>query len=483
MHITWKPLAVSFTIALIVCPLSHGELQIRGVPQVAGDDPFARATPQPRAEVELAEVPAAQQSPDTVEFSNGDKLHGTLMSIKPAEHGVRWRHASVAQPIEFNMQAIRKITLAAREAKPRAGNAASVRLSNEDLLTGDIVSLSDQNLILDTWYSGKIEVKRSMLRSISPGGGAGGIIYEGPTSLAGWEMPQAGAWSFKNGALYAQQSSHIGRNIDNLPDSVNFEFTMAWQSQPQFTFYFCSDEPKSTSCSAYSLRVSGSSVYLYRQSKRSGSSRLDRISVARFGQGRPGRATINLSVDKAKKTIVLLVDGVKMKEFVDGAGFAGEGNAILFYAQSTGGLKISKLRVTKWDGKVPTPAAAEIQTTEDMVMFSNEDKVSGRLTSIDAGQAEFATSYALLDVPLDRVVRITMSAEKMERARRNRGDMRALFKDSGAVTIELIDMEEGVVRGKSENFGDITLPLTAFRALEFNIYAETAANDADEFTF
>jgi len=309
------------------------------------------------------------------------------------------------------------------------------------------------------------------------------VLYAGPTSLAGWDMPQAGAWSFKNGALYAHSTSTIGRNIEELPDAVNFEFEMAWQNQPQFIFYFYSDNSKSTSASAYSLRISGSSVYLYRHTPNGGSARIDRISFSKFGQGRPGKAKINLLVEKATKRMVLLIDGVEIKQFVDGADFAGKGNAIVFYPQSVGGLKISKLRVTKWNGKVPKIAADEIETTEDLVMFINEDKVSGRLTSIEAGKAKLATSYALLDVPLDRVVKITMSGKEMARARRNRGDMRARFKGLGVVTIELIDMEGGVVRGKSENFGDITLPLSAFRALEFNIYEEKAPDDADGSTF
>jgi hypothetical protein len=47
-------------------------------------------------------------------------------------------------------------------------SAQRIGLTNGDEFPGNIVSLDDKILVLDTWYAGRISVPRSMLRRITP---------------------------------------------------------------------------------------------------------------------------------------------------------------------------------------------------------------------------------------------------------------------------------------------------------------------------
>jgi hypothetical protein len=51
------------------------------------------------------------------------------------------------------------------------------------------------------------------------------------------------------------------------------------------------------------------------------------------------------------------------------------------------------------------------------------------------------------------------------------------------VTIQLTRLNKNTFSGTSENFGEINMPLDAFRIMEFNIYREKAEASEDEFAF
>lgn len=483
MRNKWQSLTSMILLGLMVGPFAYGELVIQ--------DPFMGlqrglvpiAVPPPSSSTERAVDSSRDGFQDTVEFLNGDKLHGTLMSIKPEEHGIRWQHVNVKQPIDFSMKGIARITLGKRSPEAPTTHTARIRLSNGDILMGNVVSLSDQSLVFDTSYSGKIEIKRTMLETISPDIESTSVLYQGPTGLDGWVMSQPDSWQFKKGALYATQQYPIARDIEDMPPMVNFEFKLAWRMYPQFNFTFFSDNLQSASGNCYFLQVSGQTVYFYRCDQNGGTQRIGRINLEQFQPNKTAHAKFNILVDKTKKAFSLLIDGVMVQQWVDPASFAGLGNAILFQPQTQGNMKISDISVTRWDGKVPQVESDEEPEKQDFVRFINDDKISGNLQSIDGGQAKFATSYAVLDVPLERIVQVSLSADNAEMARRNSGDIRAHFEEAGEITVNLVDLEAGMIRGNSENFGEIMLPVEALRTLEFNIYEEKSGVEGDAFDF
>ena len=70
-----------------------------------------------------------------------------------------------------------------------------------------------------------------------------------------------------------------------------------------------------------------------------------------------------------------------------------------------------------------------------------------------------------------------MSTKNAYRARRNPNDIRANFKIKGAVTLQITKIDEGKITGNSENFGTISMPISGFNSLDFNIYEKKPEKD------
>ena len=425
------------------------------------------------SESTIAEEIDDTPKPDAITLLNDDVLHGALMAIAPSGTGVSWKHPNAKAVIDFDVKSIDGIELGDRSSVDAAAGSAEVQLTNGDILTGSLKAL--------TADAGDMNIKRVMITRIRPNSALSDVIYQGPTDIAKWthkNTQSQPSWQYKDGGLYAIQSNPIGRQIPGMPDKARIEFNVAWRGYPQFYFSFFSDNVQQYSGNCYLLQVSGQSVYMQRYSSNSGSQNLGNANVERFQQPTIKSAKFTLLVDKPERKIVLLIDDEIVRQWTDPNPFGGLGNGILFQPQTQGNLKVSDISVRAWDGKMPA-AEDDVELDEDRIAFINNDKVSGQIQTITDGQVTFATEYATLDVPVTRIAEIGFSPERAQRARRNKHDILASFKGSGQITLNLDSINAGTLSGKSENFGDVKLPMRAFSGIEFNIYKTRAAKQND----
>ena len=145
---------------------------------------------------------------------------------------------------------------------------------------------------------------------------------------------------------------------------------------------------------------------------------------------------IGIRVNKAAKTIWLYVNGTMVKQWTDPADFAGTGTKMIFSSQQGMYAKVSNIKVSAWDGKLEDAHAAADQSKEDSIKMANSDKVSGKLKKIEDGKVIFASSYADLTIPLDRIEQIDMSTQGADKPKQNPNDVRAYFADRGSITMQ-----------------------------------------------
>ncbi|MDA0322687.1 MAG: hypothetical protein O2923_08230 [Verrucomicrobia bacterium] len=422
---------------------------------------------------------------DVLYFLNGDRIHGMLLSIKAEEHGLLWRSESILTPAQMAQGALSDVRLAKRRARsPRKIHTCAVRLTNDDVLLGDLVSLDSESLRLDTWYAGEIAVARRMMAAIEPLVEAPSLIYSGPGNLSEWTFQQNNdqpTWKFRQGALYALQHYPIGMTLKELPRKISFAFTAAWRGQPSLNFMFLAQDANNTSSDRYALQISGSSCYLYRYQRNSGSQNLGNANIMKFNTGTVRKADFLVLLDRDKGAIKLLLDGQMVGEWNDAAMGKSTGNAILFQPQSRSDLKLSKISIAKWSGKLPSDESVEGGANQDTIRFSNDDVISGTLQSISDGKMTFETSYATMSVPVERAKSIEFATAGAERARRRKGDVRAHFTDRGSLTVQLTHIERDEMHGKSDNLSDVSLPLEALSRIEFNIYTDRPEEEEEDF--
>jgi hypothetical protein len=440
--------------------------------------------PAPKVDGVEAQPQAARDGhDDVITFANEDSLHGRLMGVNPETGGLSWRHPSAEKEIAFKLDGIRRIDLSPFAKRNIPVQSAMVKLTNGDQLGGNVVSMNEETLVMDTWYAGEIPIEKVMITSLHPNAEGSAIVYEGPTDIATWNLgddSMKNSWRLKNGALYPVQSHPIGREIEGIPDSASIEFEVDWRSYPAFNFVFYTDTIEKVSGNYYMLQISSSSVYMRRYTRNQGSQNMWNMNHSDFSNNRSTHARFNLLVDKKAKSFSLLINGTLIKQWTDPGSFAGLGNGIMFAPQNPGGMKFYNIRISEWDGTIPQPTQEqEEDSKEDQVQFVNKDKVSGTLVGIAEGKATFRTEFATMDVPLDRIGEIVFSMTEVERARRNKEDIRLTFVQNGQLTLQLRKVEKSMVYGYSENFGEVKIPLEAFRELEFNIYEERDEDDQD----
>jgi hypothetical protein len=188
---------------------------------------------------------------------------------------------------------------------------------------------------------------------------------------------------------------------------------------------------------------------------------------------------VSLRADKQKKTISLVVNGEKIKEWTDTGDFP-KGQNLVFHQQSQATTKISGLKITAWNGKFETDDAGGQKTKDDFVKLINGDRISGALKNIQNGKMSFQTAFAPLEVPLERIDTIEMAGTKTEKPPKQAGDVKLTFLDRGSILLHLDQWDGQQIVGSSPNFGQVKLNPAAFGEMQFNLDQKRVDPDEDE---
>ena len=470
-----KPLITAFSF---VCVLSLDAQLIKPAPR-----------PQ-RAELLLR--PPASVTPVSDSFNsstikgvhlrllNGDVFRGEFKGFNEKGELV-WSHPAIEPELRVNPSQLAKLTLTPSEAEKKNHNGL-VRLINGDSLVGDVHSLDKDKLVLDTWYGNKITLERSSVQTLIPGQISTEALYVGPSSedVKQWKHTNSGTykWTFRNDGFQSNgTSANVGRLFPKIPKSAKIEFDYQWSSgSPSIYISVLTDNLASyTSGNCYSIRISSTSMYIYRYSKVDGrlsSSRLTPSTVThRFNRARL-KSHVDICVNPAKKTLAILVDGRMAGTFKDNSGRPTDllGKGIAFHSRSSIPARVSNITISKWDGALPNASTnANTTTKDDYVMFNNEDSISGSLVGITEGTMKFKTEFAELPIPLNTVSHIHMAKEKLRNPVISSKSIRATLVDDVRITGEIQSWENGSVKIKSPVFGEAAFNAKAFKTIEFNL--------------
>ena len=436
-----------------------------------GVAPFARAAPFADA--------LAPRSPDQLALLNGDRLSGELLGLEAGDFGLAWRHVASDGTVHFAGRAVAAIRLGSRAPSgdaPSTNSASVVYLTNGDELCGRLIALGADALTLDTACSGKVRILRTMVRRIDPAIAGGEVIFEGPTGLADWSfqtLNRKPTWRYRDGALHAAHMYPIGRTIAAWPERFLIEFDAAWRSFPSLQVAFMADSIAQSTGARYVLQFSGVTCYLFAYKADGSMVNLGSANMQEPSQEIGTSMRIRIAMDQPEKTIALVVDEQLVKRWsVPGHSDAMKGRGIQFLPQNQGDLKLARIRVARWNGRLSPDDEKLEQGDEDMIRFINGDAITGGLESIKDGAIAFRSTYATLNIPVERAEEIHLSPAHQERARRRRGDVRAVLTGRGAVTLDAVSIVSNVLSGTSGNCGNLSIPLGALKALEFNIYRD-----------
>lgn len=434
------------------------------------------------ATVAAAEKPATAM----MRFHNDDQIAGKLKAL--GDSSLVWESDILAEPATFDLKKVLNLTLNAEDRSPESSHTAILTLKNGDVVQGQLQSISDEAISIQTWFAGPMHFNRLMVSEIDIEGG-GNLHYRGPTSIEGWEMSPEDSWKYSRQAFISSKPGSIARD-EILPEECSISFTVQRKgsSLDLKLMLFSRDTGQSRPRSGYELSFQRSSIYLRNGKSRNflGSSHARELS-------NNDKAQIEIRTSRKSGKVVVLVNGeVVMSEGDPNVNPDEFGEGLHFIAGNSDAIRISGIEIGPWDGKVEAlarprprhlnrgqpaePKKEEAHEEEGRMKLANGDSLDGEVQEIQEGMISLKTELGDIRLPVERFRSLKLEGLDRERAIRKREDIRAYFADGSTLVFRLDKVDGDRIIGASQNFGTnsefgvVSFDLTAINRIEFDIH-------------
>jgi hypothetical protein len=440
----------------------------------------------------VAAASAADSVESNIRFSNADQMSGTVESLTTEQ--LVWKSSILEKPAPFLLKNVLDLTLTPSPREVAGTHEAAITLTNGDLVRGQLASVTDESVELDTWFAGRMKFNRLMIRDVRISEHPD-FIYRGPTGLDGWtQSADKPAWTYQNSAFRSIVPGGIARNVD-LPDECSIAFDASWRNSFGLKLvFFSNDLTTDQPASGYEMTIQSRSVYL-----RSGKTQKflgNTTNAVSLQENEKARIEVRASLKSGK--ICLFVDGEIIDVWTDPDAARNEGGkGIHFIAQNDSPVQVSRIEVGFWDGEVdqlpeplvlgglrhfgnqgiremedesePAPPPEKKPDTGRMEL-RNGDSIAGKVVSIADDIITIQTPFREVKLPVGVLRSITLKPVDLERCKRENGDIRAWFPDGSSLVFRLDAVHGDKLTGFSQNFGTATFQIGAFNRIEFNIY-------------
>ncbi|MDG2213347.1 MAG: hypothetical protein P8M70_05945, partial [Verrucomicrobiota bacterium] len=195
------------------------------------------------------------------------------------------------------------------------------------------------------------------------------------------------------------------------------------------------------------------------------------------------KARVSIRANKTDSSMAVIINDRVIKQWEDNSGFAGKGKKLMFVLLQDSSVKISNIRVSKWNGKLPAVNSGENKEGKDILTTSNSTNLSGELLGVRDGKAIFKAGFspAPLEITMDTITKIQLADAKTEKSKLGLGDVRVTFVNGGQFTFLLEKWGADRVSGMSGVLGRVDFQPGAFSVLEFNLTKKQGALGGDLF--
>ncbi len=431
-------------------------------------------------------VSAAAEGTSVVRFSNSDQLSGSLESLTTDR--LVWKSPILEAPTPFFLRNVLDLSLSAVRPEISAKHEAVISLTNGDTVSGQLASVSDDAVELDTWFAGRMKFRRVMIQGIRIDERPT-LLYQGPDGIDDWtQSDKPPSWSYRDSALVSKAAGSVARDV-NLPDECSIAFDAAWRGTFGLKMIFFSDDLTSDSPpNGYDLNFQQRAIYLRNcQNEKSLGA-----GANAFALQENEKARIEVRASLKSGTICVFVDGKIIAVWTDPDVAENKvGRGIHFVSVNASPVKISRIAVTPWDGvvdKLPEPrqgagfrqfgiqempeesAIAADKAEEGRMMLRNGDTIVGDVLAIEDGMITIKTPFKEVRLPVEVLESVALKTVSLERCKRENGDVRGWFSDGTSIVFRLDGVGDETLTGYNQNFGTAEFKLAAFSRIEFNIY-------------
>jgi hypothetical protein len=435
------------------------------------------------------------EKPGMLHFLNDDSLPGKFRALD-REH-IIWDSPSLANPATFFTGKIRDLRLPAiiRTPENTVSHEATLTLMNGDTVRGQLASVTDSEITLDTWYAGRLVFRRVMVRDLAiremPE-----YLYRGPRALDEWtQTSDPPRWSMTDaGELLAVGAGGIAKAMP-FQEAFTLDFEVQWKGSFRLNMIILSDDlHKEAPDHGYEIIFQTHSIHI----RRCGHQWIGNSNRAHeLRQNEKARIRLRVSTDTGQ--FALYINDRLIEVWTDPE-FNTEnlGTGLHFISRDNSPIMISRLDLSTWNGiveeRVEERAVAgrmviggvrmgwnledepeevpEMEVENGYMMLRNGDHIRGTVRAIEDGTITIETPYREVKLPVERLRTLALAPVDLEEPKRENGDVRASFADGGSIVFRLegVTDDGAKVQGYSQTFGNAVFDLSAFNRLEFNIY-------------
>ncbi len=456
----------------------------------------AAGKPSPAAAAKPSIEPAKPVADpvDLLRLANGGVSHGRLRSLSGsgAEARLCWKPEQAFGSVEFPTAGVVAVELG-RRAAGTVVHAGSALLANGDLLPGDVVSMDDKCLRLDTWYAGPLSIPRSVLQGavLAVPREADAVLYDSRRDgMKGWLLPDGkkpgSLWSCsKEGAICSNSYESIVWG-DGLPECarVDLDIPRKLAGDMEIAFFYDLEKGRKNGDMFPTMQIDSSwTRIIFRipdpRGYRSGDSMDIPPDLLRGGED----IRVSLLTDHLSGMMMVLLNG---RLFSVRMSSAGSTLGKTFKMRLSSG-RVSRVRAGKWDGLFASRRAEPVRLSKDAVLLDDGDRMRGTLLDLSKDKLRLTTAFAgkpkkptPLEFPRERVAQLFFAQETPAAPPATvPGAVCCLLDEAGiaCVTVAPESLADGVLKGGTA-FGGVALQLAALTKLEWPAAAQPKVKGA-----
>jgi hypothetical protein len=129
-------------------------------------------------------------------------------------------------------------------------------------------------------------------------------------------------------------------------------------------------------------------------------------------------------------------------------------------------LTLSRISLAEWNGNIPGANNFHLQQGyQDFILLDNGGRMSGKLIGIADGNMTFETLFAKLPIPLKNITSVKFAKNTPEPLPAR--TVRAVMRNGGSISGELVKWKDGKISLKSPYFGEVSFVDSVFQSIEF----------------
>jgi thiol-disulfide isomerase/thioredoxin len=406
-------------------------------------------------------IAAERPASAVLHLTNGDFIGGELLDARDPKM-LRWQSPLFGRPLEFPLAAVNAVHYAVAGPPPQPLREYCFEMGDDDVLFGNLLGLTDDEVELDSARLGRIHLRRNQIRRMYHWKGADSI-YLGPNGLAGWKDSSATPqWRDEGGQLV---SDRYGASLFadlGIPEKAVIEVELSWKRKPDFIFALGVEDRDLAAPNAFHFEVWDGELVVVGESARDA----DLVSVLKVAAGE-GHVRVQVYLDQAQRRLILLSRSGKPLATLHIKGKKPPIHSGVRLTNKGGDVRIEHLRITRWNGVAPR----DVREDQSRVHRTDGSVVYGRLSTYDAKSKQFTVREGAREtiVKDDEIADVFLSPSLFvgkTSAGSIAGTLRVAYRDGSRFTGTPVRIEAGRVTIACLSVKEtLRLPLAEVRSL------------------